>query len=258
MALVHAFQPGMFCWIELTTTDVAAAKAFYHTVLGWTYDEKMAPYFIATVNGHQALGMYDMGDDRRQQGVPPHWLPYVAVANIDEAASNIAALGGRVTMGPRDMPDGARLVWAQDPGGAAFAVFLPSQRPGALVTNEPGAMCWVELVTRDLSDADRFYTSLFGWTTEKMPGSPTGYTIIKSGDVAVAGMVRIPPEDDPNERPLWFGYFQVLDCDATVDKVKAAGGSVLMPPQSVPTVGRFSLVRDPQRAIFGLLQPERQ
>ncbi len=251
MPLVHANQPGMFSWIELATTDKAAALRFYQTLLGWSYVDMGADYVIAKTSGGEVGGVYAIGEH-------PHWLPYVAVEDIEAMAKQIATLGGRVTMGPKAIDDGARLVWAEDPTGGAFAVFQPAREIGARVANELGAASWIELLSRDTAAAEQFYTRLFGWTTEKMSFGPTDYTVFKCRDAATAGMVQIPLTD-PNAGPSnWLAYFDVADCDASVATVKATGGQVFVSPLSVSGVGRFAVLADPQGALFGLLQPERR
>ena len=52
----------------------------------------------------------------------------------------------------------------------------------------------------------------------------------------------------------WSVYFAVDNCDASVDKVKSLGGTVVVPPSDIPQVGRFAAVQDPQGAFLNLIQ----
>ena len=54
--------------------------------------------------------------------------------------------------------------------------------------------------------------------------------------------------------PHWSVYFAVEDCDASTATATRLGGSVLTPPTDIPGVGRFAVLRDPQGAIFSVLE----
>lgn len=106
---------------------------------------------------------------------------------------------------------------------------------------------WFELVTPDAKAAEAFYTSVVGWTTEASSGPAGPYTIFKTGDFHVGGMLEM--KDVPTG---WMGYVGVDDVDAYVQKVEAAGGVICKPPEDIPNVGRFAVVADPQGAMFVL------
>src|SRR5262245_11014429 len=93
-------RPGHFSWFELGTSDQTAAKMFYETLFGWTStDTPMGPAEVYTVfksGGRDAGACYTLRPGQQTAGVPPHWMVYVAVANVDEAAKRAAALGGSV------------------------------------------------------------------------------------------------------------------------------------------------------------------
>ncbi|WP_030615933.1 VOC family protein [Streptomyces fulvoviolaceus] len=117
------------------------------------------------------------------------------------------------------------------------------------VANGP---CWVEVGTPDPAAAERFYGDLFGWRAETDSREEMGgYTIAYLGHLPVAGLVPLGEESQP---VAWFVTFAVSDVDATVEKVKSAGGSVVFEPGDVPDMGRFASVADPQGAGFHLWQ----
>lgn len=114
---------------------------------------------------------------------------------------------------------------------------------------------WYELMTDDLEAAEAFYTSVVGWTAEPFdaPGVPP-YVVVKAGDRGVGGLMAIPEEVRENGMPpAWMGYIEADDVDAATASVKAAGGTVHREPADIPDVGRFSVVADPQGAVFMLL-----
>jgi uncharacterized protein len=121
-----AVPVGGFGWYELATTDRAAALAFYHALVGWE----------ATALHDMGDGMlYQLfrrpGDDGDSGGIftiqasmpmPTAWVPYVRVANIEQAAAAVPAHGGMLLHEIMPVPGGSRIVSATDPQGAMFAL----------------------------------------------------------------------------------------------------------------------------------------
>ena len=160
-------------------------------------------------------------------------------------------------MAPFDVMDVGRMAVIQDPQGAVVAVWQARKHVGAGVLDEPGALCWTELMTTDTNAASRFYTGLFGWTAEAMPMGPAAYTLFKRGEKSAGGMMAIAPEMGPMP-PSWLGYFAVVDCDESVAKAIMLGGKVAVSPTDVPGVGRFSVLHDPQGATFAIVGQEKR
>lgn len=114
---------------------------------------------------------------------------------------------------------------------------------------------WYELMTSDLDAAEAFYTAVVGWNAETWPGE-FRYTIVKAGDTGVAGLMALPAEATAmGTPPCWVGYIQADDVDAAAARLGKAGGHVHRQPSDIPNVGRFSVVADPQGAIFILFKP---
>jgi predicted enzyme related to lactoylglutathione lyase len=66
----------------------------------------------------------------------------------------------------------------------------------------------------------------------------------------VGGMMGMPPSPAAGDHPMWLGHIGVEDVDGTAARVTEAGGSILRPPTDIPGIGRFSVVADPQGAVF--------
>jgi len=114
---------------------------------------------------------------------------------------------------------------------------------------------WYELMTTDMKAAEAFYTKVVGWRAETWPGAMP-YTIVNAADKGVGGIMTLPDEAaQMGVPPCWVGYIKTDNVDAATKGIVAAGGSVKRPPTDIPEVGRFSVVADPQGAIFNLLQP---
>lgn len=115
---------GQFCWNELLTTDVDAAKAFYGEVIGWTSQDhdmgELGAYTVLNRGEKMEGGIMKMPPEAK---APPHWLPYVNVGDVDATAARVTDLGGCVHCPPTDIPGVGRFAVAADPSGAAFAIF---------------------------------------------------------------------------------------------------------------------------------------
>ena len=79
------------------------------------------------------------------------------------------------------------------------------------------------------------------------------YTEIHHQGRAIGGMLQLDPAwgDIPSN---WMVYFPVANCDASVAKVRSLGGGVMMPAKDIEKVGRFAVLRDPQGAVFAIIQ----
>lgn len=260
MSIVNGRIAGTFCWPELYTTDQVGAKAFYAKLFGWEVrDIPMGPdaaYTIFTLNGHDAAACYGAMPDMAGQGIPPHWISYVAVASSDDAAAKAKAAGGTILKEPFDVPRIGRMAVFQDPRGAVLCVWQAKGHEGIGVERERGALQWTELITDDIESSAAFYEKVFGWTRQPWPSADDPkYHLFKLADTMVAGMTPIIPEMGAIE-PMWVVYFNVDSCDGAVARAHIAGGHVAVPPEKVPDVGTYAFIADPAGAHFGVLQPE--
>lgn len=122
------FRPedhGHWCWNELHTGDPTTALAFYEKVVGFSHHSvDMGPggtYHILSRDGVDRGGVTSHLPD----GVPPHWLPYVAVGDVDKAIARARKLGARIPMSPEDIPGVGRFAVLEDPTGARLALLRP-------------------------------------------------------------------------------------------------------------------------------------
>lgn len=250
MSEMDSYKPGSFCWTELATNDRVAAAKFYGALFGWDAKEQpMGPddVYVMLMKGGKTVGA--LYQDTRS-GAPPHWNNYVAVTSADDAAEKAKSLGGSVVAGPMDVFEAGRMAAIADPEGAMIAVWEPKLNKGADLYREDGALCWNELLSHDAERAKQFYTSLFGWTPK---GSPE-YIELHLGEEAIGGIFPMQGPMFEKMPAVWMPYFAVADCDASTAKVKSLGGHVMKQPDDIPNVGRFSVVGDPQGAMFNLFQ----
>jgi uncharacterized protein len=118
-----------------------------------------------------------------------------------------------------------------------------------------GTPCWTDVTSTDLPRAIEFYRALFGWDAE-VAAEPEagGYTMFKlDGKNVAAGS---PPIGEP-AASYWTTYLASDAVDDTAEKIRAAGGTVLMDPFDVFDAGRMTIARDPTGATFGVWQANR-
>ena len=259
MPIVDQHVHGAFCWPELYTTDQEGAKIFYVRLFGWELrDIPMGPhavYTIFTLHGRDAAACYGVHPDMEHHGVRPHWMAYVWVESSDETAAKAKAAGGKVVKEPFDVPGIGRMAALQDPTGAAICVWEARGHGGIGVYQDPGALQWTELLTDDTESAAAFYAKIFGWKRQLWPSPQEAhYHLFMNEGIGAGGMTPITPEMGA-VKPVWVSYFQVKDCDASVAKCLQLGGSISVPAEFVPTVGRFAVLVDPAGAHFGIMQP---
>lgn len=247
---------GRFVWHELMTTDPDAAARFYATVVGWQVrpGQSDPSYRLWMMSGAPRGGLMRLPEDARRMGAPPHWMPYVAVPDVDAVVRQAQALGARVYVPPRDLPPpGGRFATLADPQGATFSVVRPgpSEPPG---TDDPvlGDFSWHELGTTDWKAAWAFYQKLFGWghhsSVEMGPGNTYWMFKRPGGTRPLGGMYKA----EQGVPPHWVSYSHVSSADRAADAVARAGGRVVSGPMDVPGGDRIAVCLDPQGVLFAV------
>ena len=114
---------------------------------------------------------------------------------------------------------------------------------------------WHEVYGATTAASVEFYSKVLGWQAEAMDMGDFKYTMLKSNGTPVAGghgTSEIPHLS--GVPPHWATYIGVDDVDARLAKCVELGGTVLVEPMDVPTVGRMALIQDPQGATFWLFR----
>jgi predicted enzyme related to lactoylglutathione lyase len=130
MQLHDEGKTGEFNWNELLTTDKKSAFDFYSALFGWKRLEEhdmgpMGTYLIYGLGEKRLGGMFTKTQD--MQGMPTAWLYYVNVADLDAAIDRVKSKGGKVAIGPMEVPGGTRIAQCFDPQGALFALHEPKK-----------------------------------------------------------------------------------------------------------------------------------
>jgi uncharacterized protein len=249
-----SYTEGTPNWFDLQTNDVAAEKAFYGPLFGWTFDDQPTP------DGQ----FYSMA--RKSDGVvaaivpkPPHahgtvaaamWNTYLAVDDVEATVARVAAAGGKVVLAPVDVPDAGRLAFVTDPTAASVGLWQAGGHVGATIVNEPGAVIWNELLTDDIAAATRFYQDVVGLVSETSDIGHGPYTTLKARGDSVAGVSRSTGADAPS---YWHVYFAVENATEAAEAATELGGEVLAGPLET-AIGPMAALRDPLGAVFSVFQ----
>ena len=250
-------KDGSFIWFECGTTDAAKARDFYTELFGWTFEDVPMPgvdatYTLLKLDGQDVAGLHGMAGE--QTGMPPCWMAYVQVSDVDDSTRRAKTLGATIVNEPMDVPGVGRMAHFQDPTGAHLAFFKPGEHPGT-IERGPGAgrFGWAELQTGDTGKAKAFYTELFGWSTKEDSAAGMEYTEFLVDGESIAGMMPLSAMhgDAP---PNWMPYVQVDDCHATAGKATKLGGRIIVPPTDIPKVGTFAVIQDPTSAVIAFIK----
>ena len=89
-------------------------------------------------------------------------------------------------------------------------------------------------------------------TNKVFPMGDYDYTIVKVGEDDLGGIMSIP-EMSKGMPPSWGAYVTVDDVDATAAKAEKLGAKIIVAPTDIPTVGRFTVIQDPQGAVISAI-----
>jgi uncharacterized protein len=254
------YEHGVPCWVDHSSSDPESAVKFYAGLFGWETEDAMPPdsgqhYFMARVRGRDVAAV-----SGQMNPGPPIWTTYIAVDDADATAAKVPGAGGRLFAEPFDVFDSVRMAVLADQAGAPFSIWQAGRHKGAGLVNEPGALSWNELTTRDPDGARRFYGEVFGWRTSSIDFGGTEYTIFHlpgEGEpqprTGIGGMMPMVGEQWPTDLPShWMVYFAVADTDGSSSRAEELGGRVAVPAFD-SSVGRIAVLNDPMGAAFSVI-----
>lgn len=258
MTKFSQYQSGHFCWVELCAQNAQQAKAFYTQLFNWQPNDMPLPqggfYTMLQSQGVDIGALYQMDDTRLKQGVPSHWLSYIATDNIEATVEKAKLLGAEIIMGPMAVGDAGTMALLFEPNGAMFALWQANQHSGSGIKDEANTPCWNELASKNAEQSTRFYCQLLGWESRTEAMGDMMYTLFIQDGKQVAGMLEMT--EDWGEMPAhWMVYFQVDDIQGLLERVTQLGGSVCVPASQIDGVGTFSVITDPDGGFFSVLQP---
>lgn len=256
--LTTRFVIGSPNWIDLGTPDLEAAHAFYGALFGWEF-QSMGPevggYGLYQLDGRTVTGAMTVPTDE----AAPAWSVYFQTPDTDATAKAVTQAGGSVVFGPMDIFDVGRMAIFADAAGAGFGSWQPGTNKGFDLADDPGSLCWLELITPDAGSAMAFYRAVFDWQAFDVPFPGGTYTTVHPAEGTAESMFGglVPAASDPVEAgsaPYWLPYFGVSDADAVTAKARELGGEVRMEPTDLEGVGRIAKLTDPWGARFAVLK----
>ncbi|MCJ2166170.1 VOC family protein [Pseudodesulfovibrio sp. S3-i] len=240
---------GKFVWFDLFTSDMNEAGRFYDYVFNWSLERTDAdsPRVKTILHQGRRIGnifLRESGHDASE------WLSCMSVPDVDRAFARAVETGGTSEVKPADRPFRGRMAVVRDPGMAVVALLTSSVGDPRDLPLGDGYWMGAELWARDMNESLAFYSGLAGYKTAVLQVQDAGQYVLFIGNGRPrGGMISIPVE---GVAPRWIPQVAVLDIEATLAKVEAHGGKVLIPPRPRDKPGRVAVFADPFGAILGL------
>jgi predicted enzyme related to lactoylglutathione lyase len=245
---------GKRIYAELVTPDLAAAKQFYGSLFGWTfqdYEQRDKSFTQAALDGQVVGGIYQrpMPEGRR-----PAWISFIATADLANTETLATEAGAKLLLSPRPFANlGQEAIFA-DPQGAFFGVLQSSSGDPPDVLPAPGNWIWSSLIATDPVADAAFYKSVFSYQVFDLPAAEDARHLILASDNFARASVNPIPSAWKGAKPRWLNFIRVDDASAMSAKATTLGGRVVQPPHMDRHGGRVAVVADPAGALFGLME----
>lgn len=247
------FYAGKFIWFDLVTDNLHEEKKFYTAVFNWkfrTLDNAPGSYTIIEEGGHDIAGIFVHA---APEGARSHarWLSLISVSNPEQVVQYVKQQGGRVIVPPANFDGRGTHVLFRDPQGAVFGVLKSASGDPADTPVNDGDFFWLDLLTHDPAKAADFYKGLAGYTSYTTElGKGLTRVVLASGGYARAGIAPLPTKV---KHPGWLPYILVNDVTGTLQKVRTAGGKVLVEPRENLLNGNLAVIADPRGGVLGIV-----
>ena len=133
---------------------------------------------------------------------------------------------------------------------------LPPLTDPATGVDLPGKIVWADLFVDDVEAARDFYTRMFGWSWQWITGDTRTYGVLLHDGLAVAGIAYLDPDEAPDPYGRWVHYLSTGDVQGVTSAATERGGRVLLAPRTHGERGEFSILADPEGAIFGTIDSQ--
>ena len=244
---------GKVVWYDLMTEDLDSARQFYGELFGWQFEGSegagRGDYSVARSGNTYVAGLLEV---RRPDDGTRHsrWLPYISVADVDEAVMRATTNGGRVAAAPRDVAYGRVAAVIDAEGGvvglARSSLGDPDDRTTAAA---PGRPVWTELLAADQAVASRFYEHLVGYATRTIERRNGEVVLLESNGIDRAAILQRPNDA---VMPVWVTFFGVDDPRASAARAAALGGEIILDASNEFRDGTVAIVTDPSGAVLVL------
>lgn len=120
-------KTGEFVWNELATNNLQAAKDFYSKMFGWEFVDKKMDDLTYTIikKGDKEFGGIWAIPEAQQNQIPPHWLTYILVENIEKSLEIASQNGATILKPVQTAGEMGLFAIIKDPAGAHLALWQP-------------------------------------------------------------------------------------------------------------------------------------
>jgi len=231
---------GHVVWHDLITPNLAQSQAFYSSVFDWQFQAVNDSYTLASLDGKLIAGMAEL--DNKQNA--SHWLSLISSKDIAAVSEKTIKAGGKVLVSSTEIKGRGTIAVLEDPQGAVFSLInTVNGDPEAQQTDN--GWIWQEVWSDNPEQSKAFYQSLGNYSAQNKPLNNGNYSYLALNGTPAIGFVKKPDAEIGN---TWVNYIKVADLDATLLKVTAAGGIVLMAPNDKVRSGSVAIIRDPAGA----------
>lgn len=228
-----------FVWTDLSSYDTKDSRTFYEAVFGWkSYDMgKMASepgdqfgmdqvsYHVAMQRNEPAAGIFDMPPFFQTIKMPPFWMSYLAVDDIEAVVARACSIEGAIVdVEPTPFGEGM-MALTRDPLGAGFTCYEGPSIDAKDDGSTYGRMVWNELITDSIAAVEPFYRTVLGF--DLVPDNSFGIKRVKVMNAAGEEIAGIQELDSSirSEKVYWLPFFSIDGLDDFAARVKFAGGT---------------------------------
>ena len=231
---------GHVVWHDLITPNLAQSQTFYGSVFGWQFQAVNDSYTLASLDGKLIAGMAEL--DNKQNA--SHWLSLISSKDIAAVSEKTIKAGGKVLVSSTEIKGRGTIAVLEDPQGAVFSLINTVNGDPETHQTDNGWI-WQEVWSDNPEQSKAFYQSLGNYSAQNKPLNNGNYSYLALNGKPAIGFVKKPDAEIGN---TWVNYIKVADVDATLLKVTAAGGIVLMAPNDKVRSGSVAIIRDPAGA----------
>jgi predicted enzyme related to lactoylglutathione lyase len=244
--------PGKFVWADLVTDDVAAERAFYGRLFGWTFRE-LGNYTVAQNDERPLAGIIQQA---KPKGRPaqPRWFAYLSVGSVGKAQRAVTKGGGTVLAPSQNLPARGEQALFKDPEGAIFGVIKSSAGDPQDFMADPGDWIWIQLLSRDAKKASGFYHDVGGYDVQENSNANRLSDYVLTSDGFARATVRTIPSANTSVQPAWLPFVRVKNVSDSVAQAKQLGGKALIEPKPELLNGKVAVIADPTGAAIGIME----
>jgi predicted enzyme related to lactoylglutathione lyase len=248
---------GTFCWFSLLSKDLNQSESFYKSLFKYEVNKmEISGLGESHLFSAQDMSFADLTLLDATSDVPSHWIPYVAVENVDESCIAAEKFGGKVIVSAFNLPSIGRTAIVHDPAGTPFHLFTPEDKESELkrTGDKLGQICWMELMLDNPKLVTPFYAEVLGWQIGEPVSMGDGeYTGFKINGQQIGGFMTRPTQA-PKMSPAWMPYFTVSNIDEYTIMAEKLGAKVIMEKTVIPETGHFSAIEDTTGANLYLFE----